>query len=181
MGINNTIPNFWDWEWECKTVFPTQLGKELTKEYREKVGNGNSRSCLLWAHILCPLHNKQVHYHTINTITAHNPGSRGSTLNTEHYHYQAWVGIPVPNFFPILFSQFFPKLGWEHCISFSFPIPKFVNTTFTESALRPIQSVSRDVRLSVCLSVCGSHPRNHASRRIRDLWSKGVSLILAYL
>ena len=56
---------------------------------------------------------------------------------------------------------------------------------FTESALRPIQSISRDVRLSVCLCVClfvcGSHPRNHASRRIRDLWSKGVSLILAYL
>ena len=25
---------------------------------------------------------------------------------------------------------------------------------FTESALRPIQSISRDVRLSVCLSVC---------------------------
>ena len=51
---------------------------------------------------------------------------------------------------------------------------------FTESALRPIQSISRDVRLSVSLSVCPSHPRNHASRRIRDLWSKGVSLILAY-
>ena len=56
---------------------------------------------------------------------------------------------------------------------------------FTESALRPIQSISRDVRIFVCLfvslSVCPSHPRNHASRRIRDLWSKGVSLILAYL
>ena len=48
---------------------------------------------------------------------------------------------------------------------------------FTESALRPIQSVSRDVRPPVR----PSHPRNHASRRIRDLWSKGVSLILAYL
>ena len=52
---------------------------------------------------------------------------------------------------------------------------------FTESALRPIQSISRDVRMCVCLFVCPSHPRNHASRRIRDLWSKGVSLILAYL
>ena len=56
---------------------------------------------------------------------------------------------------------------------------------FTESALRPIQSISRDVRifvsLSLCLSLCLSHPRNHASRRIRDLWSKGISLILAYL
>ena len=56
---------------------------------------------------------------------------------------------------------------------------------FTESALRPIQSISCDVRLFVCLSLClwlcPSHPRNHASRRIRDLWSKGVSLILAYL
>ena len=52
---------------------------------------------------------------------------------------------------------------------------------FTESALRPIQSISRDVRIFVSLCVCPSHPRNHTSRRIRDLWLKGVSLILAYL
>ena len=29
-----------------KTVFPTQVGKDLTKESWEKVENGNSRSCL---------------------------------------------------------------------------------------------------------------------------------------
>ena len=34
-----------DWEWEWKTLFPTLLGKDLTKDYLEKVGNGNSRSC----------------------------------------------------------------------------------------------------------------------------------------
>ena len=32
---------------------------------------------------------------------------------------------------------------------------KVVNNIFTESALRPIQSESRDVRLSVCVSVGG--------------------------
>ena len=50
-------------------------------------------------------------------------------------------------------------------------------TVFKESALRSILSISRDVRMFVCLS----HPGNHASRWIRDLWSKGLSLILAYL
>ena len=38
MGLKNTIPNFWNWEWECYTVFPTQLGKDLTKEYLKKLG-----------------------------------------------------------------------------------------------------------------------------------------------
>ena len=33
-----------------KTVFPTKVGKELTKESWEKVGNGNSRSCLAHFH-----------------------------------------------------------------------------------------------------------------------------------
>ena len=28
-------------------MLPTQLGKELTKEEREKIGNGNSHSCLV--------------------------------------------------------------------------------------------------------------------------------------
>ena len=37
------------------------------------------------------------------------------------------------------------------------------------------------VCFSVCLFVRPSHPRNHASWRIRDLWSMGVSQILAYL
>ena len=46
---------------------------------------------------------------------------------------------------------------------------------------RPLGRFSHRVAMSVCLSFCPSHPRNHASRRIRDLWSKGVSLILAYL
>ena len=46
---------------------------------------------------------------------------------------------------------------------------------------RPLGRFSHRVAMSVCLSVCPSHPRNHASRRIRDLWSKGISLILAYL
>ena len=32
MGMKNSVPNFWDWKWEWKTVFPTQVGKELTKE-----------------------------------------------------------------------------------------------------------------------------------------------------
>ena len=52
---------------------------------------------------------------------------------------------------------------------------------FKESALRPILSIICNVRMCVCLCVCLSHPGNHASRWIRDLWSKGVSLILAYL
>ena len=43
---------------------------------------------------------------------------------------QAWVGIPVSNFFPILFSQFFRKLGWEHCFSVPFPIQKVLNWFF---------------------------------------------------
>ena len=33
----------------------------------------------------------------------------------------------------------------------------------------------------VCLCVCPSHPGNHASQWIKDLWSKVVSLILTYL
>ena len=57
MGMKNSVPKFWDWEWEWKTVFPTQLGKELTKEYREKVGNGNSRSCLFPLWVLSQLEN----------------------------------------------------------------------------------------------------------------------------
>ena len=47
---------------------------------------------------------------------------------------------------------------------------------FTESALRPIQSIGRDVRLSVCFS----HLGNKASRWTRDLWLKGVPLILGF-
>ena len=33
-------------------------------------------------------------------------------------------------------------------------IPLVVYIIFTESALRPIQSISRDVRMSLCLFVC---------------------------
>ena len=47
--------------------------------------------------------------------------SQLSTLNTQH---QAWAGIPVPNFSPRLFNQFFTNMGWEHCFSFPFPIQK---------------------------------------------------------
>ena len=68
MGIKNQIPSFRDWKWGWKiefptvfqmfgignwnkknrnTVFPSQIEKELTKESWEKVGNGNSRSCLM--------------------------------------------------------------------------------------------------------------------------------------
>ena len=43
---------------------------------------------------------------------------------------QAWAGIPVPKLFLLLFFQFFPKLGWEHCFWFPFPIPTFGNTVF---------------------------------------------------
>ena len=39
---------------------------------------------------------------------------------------------------------------WRVCYQWSYP----VYLVFTESALRPIQSVSRDVRLWVCLYVC---------------------------
>ena len=46
MGMKNSIAMFWDWEQERKTVFPTQVGKELTKESWENVGNGNSGACL---------------------------------------------------------------------------------------------------------------------------------------
>ena len=42
----------WDWVWESRTVFPTQLGKDFTKEYRKKVGQGNSRSCLQFGIII---------------------------------------------------------------------------------------------------------------------------------
>ena len=73
----------------------------------------------------------------------------------------------------------------------------------------PMLSISRFVYMCVCLSVCSllryrlnvfllplpkvgcpkklcwfcltKHGGNHASRWIRDLWSKGISLILAYL
>ena len=34
-------------------------------------------------------------------------------------------GNSLPNLFPILFCPFFPKLVWEQCFSFPFPIPKF--------------------------------------------------------
>ena len=43
---------------------------------------------------------------------------------------QAWAGVPVPNIFPRLFSQFFPNFGREHCFSFLFPITKFGKTVF---------------------------------------------------
>ena len=41
----------------------------------------------------------------------------------------------------------------------------------TESALRPIQSISRDVRLFVCGSVCPSHP-------MRDFCNGGGGLVV---
>ena len=40
MGMKKPITNFGDWEWECNTVFPTQLGKELTKDHWEKLRTG---------------------------------------------------------------------------------------------------------------------------------------------
>ena len=72
-------------------------------------------------------------------------------------------------------KTFFGPLGRRSKIFF---ITRWI---FKESALWPIISISRDVRMFVCVFVCPSHPGNHASRWIRDLWSKGVSLILAYL
>ena len=36
MRMKNPIHNLGDWILASKTVFPTQLGKELTKEYLEK-------------------------------------------------------------------------------------------------------------------------------------------------
>ena len=47
MGMKNGVPNFWDWEWELKTVFPTHVGKELAEVSWGKVGNGNTRSFLI--------------------------------------------------------------------------------------------------------------------------------------
>ena len=172
---------------------------------------------------------------------------------------QAWAGIPVPNIFPRLFSQFFPNLGWEHGFPFPFPIQKVGKNVFhshsqsqnlgtlfsSNRPTGPIRSSSRDVRMYACMSVpfrvvyfeayfaptsrsrmskifrdseslgksagkkwsqnwtflLGSglksprkkkfffvcwfcltkHGGNHASQWIRDLWSKGISLILAYL
>ena len=43
---------------------------------------------------------------------------------------QTEVGIPIPNMFLILFSQFFPKFGWEHFIALPFSIPKVGNKVF---------------------------------------------------
>ena len=48
---------------------------------------------------------------------------------------------------------------------------------FTESAPRPIPSISRDVGLCVCVYVCLSYLGSDASRWTRGLWSKGVSAI----
>ena len=44
--------------------------------------------------------------------------------------WQAWAGIPVPKFFPKLFSQFFPNLGWEHCFLHSTSQLQKVGTVF---------------------------------------------------
>ena len=45
----------------------------------------------------------------------------------------------------------------------------------------PLGRFSLVVAMSVCVCECVSHPGNDASQWSRDLWSKGVSLILAYL
>ena len=53
MRMKNSVSKFCDWEWEWKTVLTTQFVKELNKEYREKVGNGNFRSCLILSYKAC--------------------------------------------------------------------------------------------------------------------------------
>ena len=42
MGIENHIPNIWDWKWECKIVFPKQVGKELACLEVEHLRNSDS-------------------------------------------------------------------------------------------------------------------------------------------
>ena len=85
------------------------------------------------------------------------------------------------NTFPILFPLFEVTITKPVILSIYLiclvVLSIFVSPIFDESALRPIQSTSGDV----CLYVCMSHPGNDASQWTRDLWSKGVSLILAYL
>ena len=67
-------------------------------------------------------------------------------------HWQVWVGIPIPNFFLILFCQFFPKLGWEHCLSF--PIQKFGNWIF--------HSHSPSQNLGIGLAISHSQSKMHS-------------------
>ena len=38
IGMKNSVPNFLDGNRNGKTVFPTKVGKELTKESWEKLG-----------------------------------------------------------------------------------------------------------------------------------------------
>ena len=120
-----------------------------------------------------------------------------SQTKSESRCYQVVITSVLTNCYPtsrskLNFSIFTNSALWAELVSklrcvfiylYIYMSPS--HAIFTESALRPIQSISRDVRmfvsLSLCPSLCPSHPRNHASRRIRDLWSKGVSLILAYL
>ena len=46
MGNENLIPNFWEWEWECKTAFSMQVGN--------KKGISFPRKCWEWEFLLMP-------------------------------------------------------------------------------------------------------------------------------
>ena len=89
----------------------------------------------------------------------------------------AWASYVYSKYFLILAaktagSSTFSIEFW-YWISHSLKLPtregKAIFLIIKESALRPILSISCNVRMCVC----PSHSGNHASRWIRDLWSKG--------
>ena len=60
-------------------------------------------------------------------------------------------------------------------------VVQFVHTVlFTEWALRPIQSTSCDVRLSVCVSVCLCHRETPSSGGPGDFWLNRILLIFGF-
>ena len=53
--------------------------------------------------------------------------------------------------------------------------------TFEHFCLKVVSNRRAKKKLVFCWFCLTKHGQNHASRWIRDLWSKGISLILAYL
>ena len=81
----------------------------------------------LWGHLHCTTAH-------LSGTKGHHPGTMGN-LHGPMGHQDIMPHIPgtmknLPNFFQILFCQFFPKLGWEHCFWCQYPIPKVVNWIF---------------------------------------------------
>ena len=104
--------------------------------------------------------------------------SWGSTLEYYLSVRSVWTNIGLIIMYTTFWMQCSEGSKYPKTV-FSKPLPSWISR-FSKN--RPLADSFIESRCpSACLRVCLSLGGNHTSQWIRDLWSKGISLILAYL